>query len=70
MPLGFAAMAAFCLGICGMVLGMSQVWFVGPIAEHAGAVPYGGDVGFELGAAFALVSYLPLRWLEKRHFKR
>lgn len=53
-----------------MVLGMSQVWFVGPVGLTAGAAPYGGDVGFELGAAFAGVSYLVFRSVEKSYFKR
>jgi hypothetical protein len=49
---------------------MSQVWFVGPIALQAGEAPYGGDVGFELGFAFAAVSYFVLRKLELRFFHR
>jgi len=53
-----------------MVLGMSQVWFVGPVGLAAGTSPFGGDVGFELGAAFALVAYIPLRMAEKSYFKR
>ena len=32
LPPGIAAVGAFCVGIAGVVLGMSQVWFVGPIA--------------------------------------
>lgn len=70
LPPGIAAIAAFCFGIAGMVTGMSQVWFVGPIALHAGEAPYGGDVGFELGFAFAAVSYAVLRTLELKYFGR
>lgn len=70
LPPGFAAILAFCFGIAGMVTGMSQVWYVGPIALHAGEAPYGGDVGFELGFAFSFTSYAVLRYFEKKHFGR
>ena len=70
LPPGIAAMFAFCCGIAGMVTGMSQVWFVGPIALHAGEAPYGGDVGFELGFAFAAVAYLICRPIELKFFGR
>lgn len=66
LPPSIAAVFAFCVGICGMVLGMSQVWFVGPIALHAGEAPFGGDIGFELAFAFAAASYLIVRPIEKR----
>lgn len=70
LPPGFAAVFAFCCGIAGMVVGMSQAWFVGPIALAAGEMPYGGDVGFELGFAFAFISYLIARKLEQTYFGR
>jgi purine-cytosine permease-like protein len=70
LPPGVAAVFAFCMGICGMVLGMSQVWFVGPIALHAGEAPFGGDVGFELAFAFAAVTYLVTRPIEKKFLGR
>lgn len=65
LPPGIAAILAFATGVVGVVMGMSQVWFVGPIARHIGDPEYGGDIGFELGFAFAAVSYLFLRPLEK-----
>lgn len=70
LPPGIAAVFAFCVGIAGMVLGMSQVWFVGPIALSAGEAPYGGDVGFELAFAFAAVTYLCARPIELKYFGR
>jgi len=70
LPPGIAAVLAFCCGIVGMVTGMSQVWYVGPIALHAGEAPYGGDVGFELGFVFAAVGYFILRKIELRIFHR
>lgn len=70
LPPGIAAVAAFCCGIAGMVTGMSQEWYVGPVALHAGQAPTGGDVGFEQGFAFAFVGYLVLRPVELRYFGR
>ena len=70
LPPGIAAVFAFCCGIAGMVTGMSQVWFVGPIGLAAGEPPFGGDVGFELGFAFAAVGYLITRPLELKYFER
>ncbi len=70
LPLGIAAFAAFCVGVVGMVMGMSQPWFIGPIAKHIGDPKYGGDVGFELGFGFAVVAYLVLRYIERRLFGR
>ncbi|KAK5132898.1 hypothetical protein LTR08_008418 [Meristemomyces frigidus] len=70
LPVGLSAVFAFCCGVAGMVCGMSQVWFVGPIAAHAGSYPYGGDVGWQLGAAFAIVGYLVSRPFELKYFGR
>lgn len=70
LPLGIAATLAFGFGVAGMVTGMSQTWWIGPIAKHAGAAPYGGDVGFELGFAFSFTSYCLMRPLEIRYFGR
>ncbi|TQN74221.1 Purine-cytosine permease fcyB [Colletotrichum shisoi] len=69
LPPGFAAIAAFLIGVMGAVLGMSQTWFTGPIGKLAGA-SLGGDIGFELAFSFASVSYIGLRTLEKTVFKR
>lgn len=70
LPPGIAAIFSFCLGIVGMVCGMSQPWYVGPIALKAGMAPFGGDVGFELAFAFAFTTYAITRPLEKKYFKR
>ncbi|KAG1902569.1 permease for cytosine/purines, uracil, thiamine, allantoin-domain-containing protein [Suillus fuscotomentosus] len=63
LPLGIAGILAMCFGIAGAVVGMSEVWYTGPLGKMAGAA-YGADLGFELAAAFSAVSYLPLRALE------
>ncbi|KAG4440991.1 hypothetical protein IFR05_003555 [Cadophora sp. M221] len=69
LPPGIAAVTAFLFGAMGAVLGMSQVWFIGPIGKLCGTA-YGGDVGFELAFAFAAITYIPLRYFEKKHFGR
>ena len=69
LPPGIAAISAFCFGVFGAVMGMSQVWFIGPIGKHIGG-PFGGDIGFELGFAFSAISYLAFRTLEYKHFGR
>lgn len=70
LPPGYAAVGAFALGSMGAVLGMAQVWFVGPIGRLCGAEGRGGDVGFELAFTFSMVTYLVLRAIEKSYFKR
>lgn len=70
LPPGYAPVLAFCFGIMGMVLGMSQTWFIGPIAKLCGTAPFGGDVGFELGFSFAAITYYVFRTIELRIFKR
>jgi NCS1 nucleoside transporter family len=70
LPPGIAAIIAFCFGIMGAVLGMSQVWFIGPIAKLCGAPPFGGDVGFMLAFAFSATAYNIMRPFEKKYFGR
>lgn len=60
LPVGIAALMAFLLGWVGAILGMYQVWYVGPLAQKAGF----SDIGLWLGCGFAIVSYPPMRWLE------
>lgn len=63
LPLGVAGILSMCFGIAGAVVGMSEVWYTGPLGKMAGAA-YGADLGFELAAAFSAVTYPPLRALE------
>jgi len=69
LPPGIAAISAFCVGVAGAVLGMAQVWFTGPIGKKVGGL-FGGDIGFELGFAFAATSYVLFRKVELRVFGR
>ncbi|WWC96573.1 hypothetical protein V866_003441 [Kwoniella sp. B9012] len=63
LPMGAAAFLALGLGWMGAALGMSTSWFVGPIARKIGG---GGDVGFELAFAFAVVTFIPARYVERK----
>ena len=64
LPIGGAALFAFLAGWAGAIVGMSQVWWVGPIALKIGG--YGGDIGTWLSIGFAGVLFPPLRYLELR----
>lgn len=70
LPPGYAACAAFCFGIMGAILGMAQVWFIGPIGKLCGSAGYGGDIGFELAFCFSSLSFCIFRTFEKRIFGR
>lgn len=69
LPLGAAAVTSLLVGyLAGGLPGMSQTWYIGPIARKFG--PDGGDVGIYLSFAFTLVSYPVLRYLEKKYMRR
>ncbi|ANB13662.1 Fcy2p [Sugiyamaella lignohabitans] len=70
LPIGIAAIFAMCCGVAGAVVGMSQVWYVGPIAIKIGDTGFGGDIGFELAFAFAFIGFNSTRWLELKYFGR
>lgn len=70
LPPGIAAIAAFCFGVFGAVMGMAQIWFTGPIGKLCGDPLFGGDVGFELAFFFTAISYVVFRTIERNHFKR
>jgi NCS1 nucleoside transporter family len=63
LPMGFAGVLAGCFGVAGAIVGMSEVWYTGPLGWKAGGL-FGTDMGFELAAAFSAVTYPPLRYLE------
>lgn len=50
LPLGFAGILAGCFGVAGAVVGMSEVWYTGPLGMKAGA-EFGADLGFEVSIA-------------------
>lgn len=69
LPWGLAAVFALLCGyLAGGVTGMSQVWYIGPIAKKFG--PYGGDVGIFLSGAITLVVYPIGRYFERKYTGR
>ena len=62
--IGYAAIGAavLCFGL--VIPGMSQTWFVGPIAEET------GDIGFEVALVLSAVLYVPFRALERKKYGR
>ncbi|KAI1102497.1 hypothetical protein F4804DRAFT_343204 [Jackrogersella minutella] len=68
LPLGVAASAAFCIGWVGIVLGMDQTYFVGPIAKLIGE--NGADIGIPCGILLTATTFPPFRYLELKYFKR
>jgi purine-cytosine permease-like protein len=69
LPWGTAAVLALLSGyLAGGVTGMSQTWYIGPIAAKFGG--FGGDVGVYLSAVFTIVVYFPARWYERKRTGR
>lgn len=68
LPLGIAALVAFCVGWAGAVLCMAQVYYIGPLARLVG--DYGADMGNYVGFSWAALVYPPLRYLELKKFGR
>ncbi|KAH8812950.1 putative nucleoside transporter [Xylogone sp. PMI_703] len=68
LPLGIGASVAFGLGIVAWCMGMSETWFVGPLAKIIG--DSGGDVANEFTFVVTAVTYFPARYLELKYFGR
>lgn len=68
LPVGVAALISFLVGWVGPILGMYQVWWIGPVARYMGDT--GGDLGIWLGIAFTAVVFPPLRFVELRQIGR
>lgn len=66
---GIAATAAFLVGVTGAAVGMSQTYWIGPVAKLCGG-EYGGDIAMWLCMAISGVVYPPLRYLELKKFGR
>lgn len=65
---GYACAVAFCCGVVGAVMGMDQVYYIGPIAKKIGS--FGGDIGMWLAIAFSGITYPGLRWIELKKMGR
>ena len=68
LPVGIAALIAFLVGWAGAIIGMYQVWYVGPVAAKVGGI--GADIGIWIGCAFTLTVFPPLRYWELKKFGR
>lgn len=68
LPLGIAAIFTFLAAFLGAFPGISQSWFVGPVAAQLGES--GGDVGIFLAFAITCLLYPPTRWIEKKITRR
>ena len=55
LPVGAAALTAFLIGCVGAIIGMSQVWYIVPVAKLVGGI--GADIGIWLGMSFALLTF-------------
>ncbi|CCK72768.1 cytosine permease KNAG_0L01480 [Huiozyma naganishii CBS 8797] len=68
LPVGIAGTVALVIGAFGVAFGMSQTYWVGQIARPIGK--FGGDIGFELAAAWAFITYMILRPIERKYYGR
>ncbi|RLV83905.1 Vitamin B6 transporter [Meyerozyma sp. JA9] len=66
---GLAATAAFVIGATGAAVGMSQTYWVGPVARRIGG-EFGGDIAMWLCMGFSGVVYPGLRYWELKKFGR
>jgi purine-cytosine permease-like protein len=72
LPISLAAVLSGLIGIVGIVLGMSQTWFNGPIAKSIAddSGEQGADVGFEFGFIFTAITFPLFRLIELYFIKR
>ncbi|KAF2011191.1 purine-cytosine permease, partial [Aaosphaeria arxii CBS 175.79] len=68
LPFGYAASISFIIGTIVSILCMSQVWWVGPIANGIGGSSTGTDVSWILALGVCTVSFVPLRYLERKRW--
>lgn len=65
---GYAATFAFLCGVAGVVVGMAQVYWIGPLAANFGE--FGGDLAMWLSMGFSGLVYPWCRLLELKKFGR
>ncbi|CCG23044.1 hypothetical protein CORT_0D01960 [Candida orthopsilosis Co 90-125] len=66
---GWAAAASFIIGATGAAVGMSQTYWIGPVARRVGG-EYGGDIAMWLCMGFSGIVYPVLRYTELKCCKR
>lgn len=62
-PIMYASLFGFACGVAGVAVGMYQYYYLAPIAALVGD---GADLGTFLAFGFAMVAYIPARYLEIR----
>lgn len=65
---GYAATFAFLCGVAGVVVGMAQAYWIGPIARKFGEA--GGDIAMWLSMGFSGIVYPWVRYLELKKYGR
>jgi purine-cytosine permease-like protein len=72
LPISLSAFFSGIVGIIGIILGMSQSWFNGPIAKAliGDTGEQRGDLGFECGLVFTAITFPLFRLIELRFIKR
>ncbi|KAG7666158.1 TPN1 [[Candida] subhashii] len=66
---GLAATASFIIGATGAAVGMSQTYWIGPVARRVGG-EYGGDIAMWLCMGFSGLVFPPLRYWELKKYGR
>ncbi|CAF3126609.1 unnamed protein product [Rotaria sp. Silwood2] len=72
LPISLAAILSAIVGVAGIILGMSQIWFSGPIAKVIAENTdiEGTDIGFEVGLIFTAVTFPLFRLIELYFIRR
>lgn len=60
---GLASTGAFCCGVAGAAVGMSQTYWIGPVAKAVGGES-GGDIAMWLCMGISGIVYPPARYIE------
>lgn len=68
LPWGIAGFFTLCMAFVGAVLTMKQEWYTGVISRAI--KPVHSDLGWLFSIIFSVITFLPLRWAEKKIFKR
>ncbi|KAJ3498667.1 hypothetical protein NLG97_g947 [Lecanicillium saksenae] len=63
LPHGWAALLSFLIGWAGAIVGMSQAWYIGPLSRLAS----GADLGMWVGFGMTMLSFPPIRYMERRY---
>lgn len=69
LSLGIAATIAFVVGATGAAVGMSQVYWIGPIAKLVGG-EFGGDIAMWLCMGFSGITFPVIRYFELKKYGR